>query len=142
MPSAGGYLVPFLLKRRYLDINWKTQFSMSHVHGAFFFELPVQELSHLFFVCFVYLLPHPSTYTQVSFWEPGFLSYLLLSLYFKVHFCCCLLKGKKCLTYKISSNPQEKECDLFKSGLLFGLFIHWFILQKKYTTTYCMPGSG
>ena len=67
---------------------------------------------------------HTHTHTHESkFLRAGLLSCPLLSLYFEGCFCCCLLKGKKCLTYKISSKPKEKVSDPGKSGLFFGSFI-------------------
>ena len=93
------------------------------------------ELSHLFFAHLVYMPPsdrqtdrqthtHTHTHTHKSkFLRAGLLSCPLLSLYFEGCFCCCLLKGKKCLTYKISSKPKEKVSDPGKSGLFFGSFI-------------------
>ena len=122
-----------LYSRRHLDIYWETHF-LSHVQGTLLTGLSVPGIISFIFCTSCLYAPFRQTDRQTDtdthththeskFLRAGLLSCPLLSLYFEGCFCCCLLKGKKCLTYKISSKPKEKVSDPGKSGLFFGSFI-------------------
>ena len=133
MPGAGGQTI---LKKTF-GYLLETHF-LSHVQGTLLTGLSVPGIiSFIFCTSCLYVLfrqtdrqththihTHTHTHTHESkFLRAGLLSCPLLSLYFEGCFCRCLLKGEKCLTYKISSKPKEKVSDPGKSGLFFGSFI-------------------